>query len=195
MSVLESLLSTLPYPMLLAEKMKKPRDARQYSICADDGHCPRRGRLAGNQLPDGQHWLDTCAMLGLPEYGELQIEIMLGGPERAEFYEKAQPWLSDHTVSEIVELSQAMRIPASPVNDGATVLDCPQYLERLLRHCWWRRLVFLGPALRSGCRRRRRCRPGPHHVSGSTVRREPPQVGVGRRGNGSIEAICRHQSA
>ena len=55
---------------------------------------------------------------------------MLGGPERAEFYEKAQPWLSDHTVGEIVELSQAMRIPASPVNDGATVLDCPQYLER-----------------------------------------------------------------
>ena len=59
----------------------------------------------------------------------MQIAIMLGGPERAEFYEKAQPWLSDHTVGEIVELSQAMRIPASPVNDGATVLDCPQYLD------------------------------------------------------------------
>jgi crotonobetainyl-CoA:carnitine CoA-transferase CaiB-like acyl-CoA transferase len=78
----------------------------------------------------GQHWLDACAMLGLSEYGELQAEIMLGGPERAEFYEKAQPWLSEHTVAEIVDLSQAMRIPASPVNDGATVLDCPQYLDR-----------------------------------------------------------------
>ena len=78
----------------------------------------------------GQHWLDVCAMLGLPEYGELQVAIMLGGPERGEFFEKAQPWLSEHTVGEIVELSQAMRIPASPVNDGATVLDCPQYLER-----------------------------------------------------------------
>ena len=52
----------------------------------------------------GQHWLDVCAMLGLPEYGEHQIAIMLGGPERAEFFEKAQPWLSERTVDEIVEL-------------------------------------------------------------------------------------------
>ena len=49
----------------------------------------------------------------------MRIPIMLGGPERAEFFEKARPWLSERTVAEIVELSQAMRIPASPVNDGA----------------------------------------------------------------------------
>jgi crotonobetainyl-CoA:carnitine CoA-transferase CaiB-like acyl-CoA transferase len=55
---------------------------------------------------------------------------MLGGAERGEFFEKAQPWLSERTVAEIVELSQAMRVPATPVNDGATVLDCPQYVER-----------------------------------------------------------------
>ncbi len=129
-SVLESLLSTLPYPMLLAEKMKNlgmPANTRSAPMMgivrAADG-------WLGINCLTGQHWLDACAMLGLPEYGEQQIEIMLGGPERAEFYEKAQPWLSDHTVGEIVELSQAMRIPASPVNDGATVLDCPQYLER-----------------------------------------------------------------
>ena len=78
----------------------------------------------------GQHWLDVCAMLGLSEYEEMRIPIMLGGPERAEFFEKAQPWLSERTVAEIVEFSQAMRIPASPVNDGATVMDCPQYRDR-----------------------------------------------------------------
>ena len=129
-SVLESLLSTLPYPMLLAEKMRNlgmppnTRSAPMMGIVrAADG-------WLGINCLTGQHWLDACAMLGLPEYGEQQIEIMLGGPERGEFYEKAQPWLSEHTVDEIVELSQAMRIPASPVNDGATVLDCPQYRER-----------------------------------------------------------------
>ena len=42
----------------------------------------------------GQHWLDVCAMVGLPEYGEHQIAIMLGGPERDEFFAKAQPWLA-----------------------------------------------------------------------------------------------------
>lgn len=129
-SVLESLLSTLPYPMLLAEKMKKlgmPSNTRSAPmmgiVAAADG-------WLGINCLTGQHWLDACAMLGLPEYGELQIEIMLGGPERGEFFEKAQPWLSERTVADIVELCQAMRIPAAPVNDGATVLECAQYRER-----------------------------------------------------------------
>jgi crotonobetainyl-CoA:carnitine CoA-transferase CaiB-like acyl-CoA transferase len=129
-SALESLLSTLPYPMLMAEKM------RSLGLPANTRSAPMMGivRAADGWLGinclTGQHWLDACAMFGLPAYGEQQIAIMLGGPERAEFFEKAQPWLSERTVAEIVELSQAMRIPATPVNDGATVLDCPQYLER-----------------------------------------------------------------
>ncbi|MBV9515846.1 MAG: CoA transferase, partial [Mycobacteriaceae bacterium] len=61
---------------------------------------------------------------------ERQLAVMLGGPERAEFFAKAQPWLSDRTVGEIVELSQALRIPAAPVNDGATAPQCPQYRDR-----------------------------------------------------------------
>jgi crotonobetainyl-CoA:carnitine CoA-transferase CaiB-like acyl-CoA transferase len=129
-SVFESLLSTLPYPMLMAEKMRRlglpvnTRSAPMMGIVrAADG-------WLGINCLTGQHWLDACAMLGLPEYGEQQATIMLGGPERDEFFEKAQPWLSERTVAEIVELSQAMRVPATPVNDGATVLDCPQYVER-----------------------------------------------------------------
>ena len=129
-SVLESLLSTLPYPMLMAEKMRNlglPPNTRSAPMM---GIVPAADGWLGINCLTGQHWLDACAMLGLPEYGEHQIAIMLGGPERAEFYEKAQPWLSERTVAEIVELSQAMRIPASPVNDGATALECPQYLDR-----------------------------------------------------------------
>ncbi len=129
-SVLESLLATLPYPMLMAEKMRNlglPPNTKAGPVVgvvrAADG-------WLGINCLTGQHWLDVCAMLGLPEYGEHQIAIMLGGPERAQFYEKAQPWLSDRTVAEIVELSQALRIPATPVNDGATVMDCPQYRDR-----------------------------------------------------------------
>jgi crotonobetainyl-CoA:carnitine CoA-transferase CaiB-like acyl-CoA transferase len=129
-SVMESLLSTLPYPMLMAEKMRSlgmPPNTKAGPVMgivrAADG-------WLGINCLTGQHWLDVCAMLGLPEYGEHQIAVMLGGPERAEFYEKAQSWLSGRTVDEIVELSQAMRIPATPVNDGATVLECPQYRDR-----------------------------------------------------------------
>lgn len=129
-SEFESLLSTLPYPMLMAQKMLGlglPPNARGAPMLgvvrAADG-------WVGINCLTGQHWLDVCAMLGLPEFGEQQIPIMLGGPERAEFYARAEPLLAEQTVAEIVELSQALRIPATPVNDGATVLECPQYAKR-----------------------------------------------------------------
>jgi crotonobetainyl-CoA:carnitine CoA-transferase CaiB-like acyl-CoA transferase len=129
-SVLEALLSTLPYPMLMAERMRTlglPSNVRQAPMLgvvrASDG-------WVGINCLTGQHWLDVCDMLGLPEYGEQQFAIMMGGPERAEFFAAAQPWLSERTVNEIVELSQALRIPAAPIADGAGALECPQYAKR-----------------------------------------------------------------
>jgi crotonobetainyl-CoA:carnitine CoA-transferase CaiB-like acyl-CoA transferase len=129
-SVLEALFSTLPYPMLQAERMRtlglpySTRSAPMLGVVrAGDG-------WVGINCLTGQHWLDVCAMLGLPEFGEQQYAIMLGGPERAEFFAAARPWLSERTVAEIVELSQALRIPAAPVADGATALECPQYDKR-----------------------------------------------------------------
>ncbi|EID11479.1 caib/baif family protein [Mycobacterium xenopi RIVM700367] len=129
-SVLESLLSTLPYPMLMAERM------RTLGLPANTRSAPMLGIVraadgwVGINCLTGQHWLDVCAMLGLPEFGEHQIAVMMGGPERAEFFAKAQPWLAKRSVQEIVELSQALRIPAAPVVDGATALQCPQYRKR-----------------------------------------------------------------
>ncbi|BBZ71428.1 CaiB/BaiF CoA transferase family protein [Mycobacterium paraseoulense] len=126
----EALLSTLPYPMLMAQRM------RSLGLPANLRSAPMLGVVraadgwVGINCLTGQHWLDVCAMLGLPEYGEHQIAIMMGGPERDEFFGKAEPLLARQTVAEIVELAQALRIPAAPVNDGATVLGCPQYAER-----------------------------------------------------------------
>jgi crotonobetainyl-CoA:carnitine CoA-transferase CaiB-like acyl-CoA transferase len=85
---------------------------------------------AGINCLTGQHWLDVCDMLELSEYGPQQFEIMMGGPERAEFYAAAQPWLDERTVDDIVELCQALRIPAAPVSDGAEALSNPQYVKR-----------------------------------------------------------------
>ena len=129
-SVLEALLSTLPYPMLMAERM------RALGLASNTRQAPMLGVVragdgwVGINCLTGQHWLDVCAMLGLPEFGEQQFAIMMGGPERAEFFAAAQPWLSERTVGEIVELSQALRIPAAPVADGATALESPQYAKR-----------------------------------------------------------------
>jgi crotonobetainyl-CoA:carnitine CoA-transferase CaiB-like acyl-CoA transferase len=130
LSEFESLLSALPYPMLMSERMRslglptKQRSAPMLGVVrAADG-------WVGINCLTGQHWLDVCAMLGLPEYGEQQLAIMMGGPERAEFFAKAEPLLAERTVAETVELGQALRIPAAPVNDGAAILDCPQYAKR-----------------------------------------------------------------
>jgi crotonobetainyl-CoA:carnitine CoA-transferase CaiB-like acyl-CoA transferase len=129
-SEFESLLSTLPYPMLMAKRMRSlglPSNVRSAPMLgvvrAADG-------WVGINCLTGQHWLDVCAMLGLSEFGEQQIAVMLGGPERTEFYSRAEPLLAEQTVAETVELCQALRIPAAPVNDGATILECPQYAKR-----------------------------------------------------------------
>lgn len=129
-SAFEALLSTLPYPMLLAERLKSmglPPNSKAGPMLgivrAADG-------WIGINCLTGQHWLDVCAMMGLPEFEEHQLSIMLGGPEREQFFAKARPWLESMTVADIVDLSQAMRIPAAPVTDGATILDCPQFAKR-----------------------------------------------------------------
>jgi crotonobetainyl-CoA:carnitine CoA-transferase CaiB-like acyl-CoA transferase len=129
-SVLESLLCTLPYPMLMAKRMRSlglPSNVRSGPML---GVVQAADGWVGINCLTGQHWLDVCDMLSLPEYGEQQIAIMTGGPERAEFFAKAEALLAKQTVAEIVELSQSLRIPATPVNDAATVLDCPQYAQR-----------------------------------------------------------------
>src|SRR5260370_41528716 len=101
--------------MLMSERMRslglptKLRSAPMLGVvCAADG-------WVGINCLTGQHWLDVCAVLGLPEYGEQQFAIMMGGPERAEFYAAAQPSLDERTVVDIVALSQALRIPSAPV--------------------------------------------------------------------------------
>ena len=129
-SAFESMLCTLPYPMLMADRLKSlglPTNSKAAPMLgivrAADG-------WVGINCLTGQHWLDVCAMVGLPEFGEHQLAIMLGGPERDEFFAKAQPFLDSMPVADLVELSQAMRIPAAPINDGSSILDCPQYRDR-----------------------------------------------------------------
>lgn len=129
-SMFETLVATLPYPMVAYEKLRrlgitpKPGGGLMLGIVrAADG-------WLGINCLTGQHWLDVCAMVGLPEYGELQFAVMAGGPERAEFFAKAGRWLADQTVDGLVELCQAMRIPAAPVTDGRTTPHSPQYVAR-----------------------------------------------------------------
>jgi crotonobetainyl-CoA:carnitine CoA-transferase CaiB-like acyl-CoA transferase len=166
-SMFEVMLSTLPYPMLMAERLKSmglPTNSKAAPMLgivrASDG-------WVGINCLTGQHWLDVCAMVGLPEFGDHQIAIMLGGPERDDFFAKAQPWLDSMTVSELVELSQAMRIPAAPVTDGESILRCPQYAER-------------GFFIETGPEEARFTRPGaPFRLGGTPARAPAPAPRAG----------------
>lgn len=129
-SMFESLLSTLPYPMLMAARLKSLNLPTNSKAAPMLGIVRAADGWIGINCLTGQHWLDVCAMVGLPEFGEHQLAIMLGGPERDEFFAKAQPFLESMPVAELVELSQAMRIPAAPISQGDTILDCPQYAAR-----------------------------------------------------------------
>ncbi|WP_299572378.1 CoA transferase [uncultured Williamsia sp.] len=130
LAVAEAMMSTLPYPMLVAQRLMSmglpPTSSTQPMVgvlAAADG-------WVGINCLTGQNWLDVCAMVGGIEFGEHQMSIMIGGPERAQFFALIEPWVAERKVEDIVALCQAMRIPATPVCDGRTVLSCPQFEQR-----------------------------------------------------------------
>jgi CoA transferase family III len=112
----------------------------------------------------------------------------------AVFFEKAQPWLSGRSVAEIVELSQAMRIPAAPVNDGATALHCPQYLDREFfvqaGGDDWR---FRRPGAPFRLSRTPALPPRPAPGWASSGRRASVRLRAGRRGGGSVDAVWSYE--
>jgi crotonobetainyl-CoA:carnitine CoA-transferase CaiB-like acyl-CoA transferase len=84
----------------------------------------------GVNILTGQQWHDVCSLVGAPEYAERREELRQGGPERAIFERRVEAWLADMTVADVVSLCQAMRIPAVPVHDGASILQAEQWRAR-----------------------------------------------------------------
>ena len=69
-------------------------------------------------------------MLEVEEFAERQPELAAGGPLLEEFFAKVRPWLLERDAQDIVELSQAFRVPAAPVGDGPMMLDYSQFRSR-----------------------------------------------------------------
>jgi crotonobetainyl-CoA:carnitine CoA-transferase CaiB-like acyl-CoA transferase len=131
LSTMECLLGTLPYPMLFAETLAElglPRPEARYFPLPGIVRC-RDGWVGINALT-GQHWQDACSMLGADEWRDRQQDLAGGGPELDGFFAHVQPWLDARDAQEIVEISQAFRIPAAPVGDGRMMLEYAQFRER-----------------------------------------------------------------
>jgi crotonobetainyl-CoA:carnitine CoA-transferase CaiB-like acyl-CoA transferase len=131
LAALECLLGTLAYPMLLAETMKAlgmPAPENRRSTLPGIVAC-KDGWVGINALT-GQHFKDICAMFGIEELADRQLEISFGGPIADEFYGRMQPMLDSMTAEEIVQMAQAFRIPAAPVGDGRSIQHYAQFQAR-----------------------------------------------------------------
>jgi len=129
LSIQACLVGTLPYPMLFQftlDKMGQAFGERRYVVpgivpCAD-GH-------VGINCLTGQHWLDLCALLDLPQWAERQREV-IEDTAYVDFLADARPWLDGQGAEDIVAICQALRIPAAPIGDGANLPGLAQFAER-----------------------------------------------------------------
>jgi crotonobetainyl-CoA:carnitine CoA-transferase CaiB-like acyl-CoA transferase len=129
-SIMECIVGTVPYPMLQKitfDRLGFPVPQRYQPIpgimrCRD-GH-------VGISSLTGQHWSDVCALLEVPELGEKMREVTLRGAEWQQFVAKAEPWLLARNAAEIVEVFQAMRVPAVPIGNGANLPKMEPFASR-----------------------------------------------------------------
>ena len=131
LSVQECLIGTLAYPMLVIEDMLGaglPAPTARHFPLPGIQRC-RDGWVGINALT-GQHFQDACVMLEVEEFADRQPELAAGGPLLEEFFAKVRPWLLERDAQDIVELSQAFRVPAAPVGDGPMMLDYSQFRSR-----------------------------------------------------------------
>lgn len=131
LSVMECLVLGHPYFMILMEDMVSAGKS-----APQDRHFPvpgivrcRDGWVGINTLT-AQHFADACTMLEVDEFRDQMMEVVVPGPANEKFFTAIQPWLDARSTNEIVELSQAFRVPAAPVGDAASMLEFAQFKER-----------------------------------------------------------------
>jgi len=131
LSMMECLVGTLAYPMIVLDDMlaagMPPPSARHFPL---PGIVRCRDGWVGINCLTGQQFVDACVMLGVEEYDTRQQEIGGGGAPLEEFFALIQPWLDERDAQEVVEIGQAFRVPTAPVGDGRMMLDYAQFRER-----------------------------------------------------------------
>lgn len=129
-SLFECIHSTIPYTHLLIESNAEMGLGATAPVYTPFGIRPCRDGWVGINILTGQHWVDACTLMGLDDFSDKQQELMRGEGDIPEFERRLLSWLSERTVSEVVELGQAMRIPVVPVPPGSSIHKLAQWVER-----------------------------------------------------------------
>ena len=129
-SVFECLVSSIPYPMVhraIAEPRgwTVPRQARQFPglVATADGWViisPLHTR----------NWNDLCQVIGIPEFADRLVDLAVDDETRLEFLAATRDWFAQQTADELVELCQALRIPAARASDATEIVRDPQVVAR-----------------------------------------------------------------
>ncbi|WP_338183572.1 CoA transferase [Jatrophihabitans sp.] len=131
-----------------------------------DGH-------VGFMVVTGQQWLDFCVLVERGDWmaDEALISFDARISRRDEFVAAIDEWTSSRTSGEVLDLAQALRIPAAPVANGATIPQVDQFEA----------LGCYVPDPRGGF-----LRPDVHYTLGSGAGRRPftpaPRLGDDTRG-------------
>jgi crotonobetainyl-CoA:carnitine CoA-transferase CaiB-like acyl-CoA transferase len=124
-SMIEALASCLTYyPVTFNDQMGRPMRKKRFVPtpgvgAASDG-------LVGLGLGTGQQWLDFCAMVEHPEWGE-DPKLFL---DRTALAPTIDGWIGRHTVDEVLDLTSAFRIPNAPIVNGENATTFEHFRSR-----------------------------------------------------------------
>ncbi|OBF85217.1 acyl-CoA transferase [Mycobacterium sp. 852002-51163_SCH5372311] len=93
---------------------------------------PAKDGYVGITMVTGQQWLDFAAMVGCPQFAEIeQLQFQIGRWAYRDFIrEQIGPWMAERTVEEIVELGQLFRLPIAALGNGSTIRDMDYVTQR-----------------------------------------------------------------
>ncbi len=124
-SMLETLAMTLTYyPVTFHDQLGRPMRRKRFVPtpgvgAASDG-------LVGLGCGTGQQWLDFCAMVEHPEWME-DPKLFL---DRTALAPAIDGWVAAHTLTEVLDLASAFRIPNAPIVNGSNAPNVEHFRER-----------------------------------------------------------------
>ncbi len=124
-SMLEALAMCLTYyPVTFHDQLGRPMRKRRF--VPSPGVGAARDGLVGLGCGTGQQWLDFCVMVGHPEWMD-DPSLFLN---RTALAPTIDAWIAGHTVTEVLDLASAFRIPNAPIADGSNITTFEHFRER-----------------------------------------------------------------
>ncbi len=130
LSMLECLVGTLPYPMLMHEALTQAGIRSEGSGRAPFGILACKDGFIGINVLTQAHWQTACELVGVPEFADRRTDVTRTAAGFEAFTKAIRPYLDAHPADEILAAAQAARIPAAIVQSGDRLATCVQAQAR-----------------------------------------------------------------